>query len=150
MTSISYENLNVFRSSAKNRLPMQHIYEDDWTVNANPIEAATIEIGDSVKISNGRERFFALVRVCEEDGSIVGVVSNRLLIDSPYNLGDLVSFRKNNVLFRRTAAERDRVVDALAQAYVNAYQAVHNKMPSLEESLEYWERTCNSKSPRAK
>lgn len=68
----------------------------------NTFEAPTqeqlnsIEIGDTVKICDGEERFWTIVKELKED-HIVAEVNNKLIGDQEYNLGDLIQFTKNNI-----------------------------------------------------
>ncbi len=86
------------------------IHTDDWV---DVVEMATkfpdkfekpsdqeldsVSVNASVKIGNGRERFFVTVKNILPDGSIIGTVDNHLIRDSPYNFGDTVKFEKKNI-----------------------------------------------------
>jgi len=50
-----------------------------------------IKEGDSIKICNGKERFWVNIKKFNYNNNIiVGVISNGLVFDEEYNLGDLV------------------------------------------------------------
>jgi hypothetical protein len=55
-----------------------------------------LKVGDSVKISNDRERFWVVIDAMFEDGSLVGTIENNLITTS-YTFGDKVKFKKDNV-----------------------------------------------------
>jgi predicted RNase H-like HicB family nuclease len=93
------------------------IHTDDW-VDAKDMalshpktfqaptesELASICPKCTVKISNGKERFFVLVQKVMDDGTIEGTVNNHLVCGSPYNYNDKVRFHKNNVFVVHTPA----------------------------------------------
>lgn len=54
--------------------------------------------GISVKICNGRERFFVKVTEVFPNGTMIGLVSNCLVCGSPYNMGGKVRFHKSNIM----------------------------------------------------
>jgi hypothetical protein len=61
---------------------------------------------DTVKISNGRERFWVLVTDIKGD-DIYGTVDNFLTISPQYTRGDTVVFRRENVYDIHTKEWRD-------------------------------------------
>jgi hypothetical protein len=74
---------------------LQKIYTDNW-VSFNGPKREKIKEGNIVKISNGRESFWVIVREIT-DINIIGEVNNDLLGEQAYNCGDLVSFGKKNI-----------------------------------------------------
>ena len=62
---------------------------------------------DTVKISNGEERFWVHVTNIKGD-EIYGTVDNHLIHERPYNLGDTVVFRRENVYDIHTKEWRDQ------------------------------------------
>lgn len=59
-------------------------------------ELHAIQPNDTVKISNGTERFFVWVNEINKD-KIIGTIDNHLICESPYNFGDKVEFNKKHV-----------------------------------------------------
>ena len=59
-------------------------------------ELNEIKKGFSVKICNGRERFWVNV-VNVNENKLIGIVANELIYETPYNNGDKVSFFKKNI-----------------------------------------------------
>lgn len=84
-------------------LPNRAIYTDTWTdAEKGGLPPPTAEEldglrpGDTVKISNGFERFFVLVR--EVGGNTVtGVIQNHLVGTYEYNYRDSVQFEKCHI-----------------------------------------------------
>lgn len=59
-------------------------------------ELANIRKGDSVRICNGRERFWVTV-TCRHGSKIWGNVDNMLVDTTKYNVGDSVVFNTKHV-----------------------------------------------------
>ena len=96
-------------------VPQAHAnYPDRFTKPASSL-LEQVTIGTSVKVSNGQERFY--VNVTQVDGDvIIGKVDNQLVIERPYNYGDLVQFTKTNVLDVHTKeqlARRAEIIGAM-------------------------------------
>ncbi|VVC75967.1 hypothetical protein AQUSIP_12680 [Aquicella siphonis] len=82
---------------------------DDWinaqmqailhskTFNAPTLnDLESIKVNDSVKICNGRERFWVTVKLIEAD-NIIGKIDNHLTNTSKYNYGDYVKFKSYHI-----------------------------------------------------
>ena len=93
------------------------IFTDDWVdakeMNYNyphtfdyptQIELDNIKIGDSLKISNGFERFWVEVKK-KNKMYIIGRVDNEL-ITNEYKLNDLVMFESKNIYDIRTKEDK--------------------------------------------
>ena len=94
------------------------VYIDNWREPPS-LCAMRATVGDTVKISNGAERFFVTVLVDGgEDGSedsrvLVGVVDNFLVGSAPYTYGDFVAFQRSDIWHVRTQEERLAIIAAL-------------------------------------
>jgi len=90
------------------------VYIDNWRKPPSPC-AMQATVGDTVKISNGAERFFATVLVDGgEDGQVlVGAVDNFLVGSAPYTYGDFVGFQRSDIWHVRTQEERLAIIAAL-------------------------------------
>lgn len=136
---------------------MTTIYTDNWAVNPTPVDRE-ISLNDSVKISNGREKFFAIVSKLESDGWMVGEVANQLVHDVPYKREDLVRFHRCHVLFWRSAEEREKMLREIpswqydyAKRYYETFHRIHGRLPTMDEWLTHWERTQNMRAlPRGR
>lgn len=78
--------------------------------------------GDSVKVSNGKERFFVKVTEVLPHGALRGVVDNYLLGTAMYDYGDTIAFRREHVFVVHDRAyfakEAARLVASLIAAGV--------------------------------
>jgi len=102
--------------AAIDQIPEPFIYVDGWVAPAAPPSAAALDSiaeGGTVKISNGRERFFVTI-VALEPPLIVGRVDNVLVRPAEYAFGDLVAFTAADVWHVRSAAEREDLARALS------------------------------------
>jgi hypothetical protein len=101
-------------------------YSDNWVAPPEELPAAqvaAITIGDAVKISNGRERFFVIVTGVGNSASaaaaaatgvgnsataaaVVGRIDNALVRAAPYGYGDSVIFQRRHVWQIHDAASR--------------------------------------------
>jgi hypothetical protein len=100
------------------------IFTDDW-VDAKEMsykypntfdfptqyELENITIGDSVKISNGFERFWVEIKEVNKL-YLIGRVDNKL-ITREYNLNNLVMFEKKNVYDIRTIEDKEEYLKNL-------------------------------------
>lgn len=100
------------------------IFTDDW-VNANEMnskypntfdiptqnELENITIGDTVKISNGFERFWVEVKEIT-NLYLIGRVDNEL-ITNEYSLNDYVMFEKRNIYDIHTIKDKKEVIKNL-------------------------------------
>ncbi len=76
-------------------------------------ELDSIEIGYSVKICDGEERFWIIVKEIKEDNlTIIGEINNNLIGDQSYILGDLVQFTKNNIYNVNSPDYKERLRNA--------------------------------------
>lgn len=94
------------------------IYTDTWTDVAKSglppptaEELNALHAGDTVKISNGFERFFVLVRDIK-DNTVVGVIQNHLVGTYEYNYKDSVQFEKCHVYTIKKREEPDEATRA--------------------------------------
>lgn len=79
-------------------------------------ELAAIKIGDVVKICDGKERFWTIVKEHDiESGKIVGEVDNNLISEQEYNNGDLLQFHTCNVYNIQTMEECGEMGRQLAE-----------------------------------
>lgn len=60
-------------------------------------ELDTLEIGGLVKICNNFERFWVKMTAIGGNGTLFGIVSNKLVGDYGYTLGDQVDFHVDNI-----------------------------------------------------
>lgn len=85
-------------------------YSDNWVAPPAELPAAqlaAITIGDAVKISNGRERFFVIVTGCDgNSAAVVGRIDNALVRAAPYGYGDRVLFQRQHAWQVHDAASR--------------------------------------------
>jgi hypothetical protein len=74
------------------------VYQDRW-VNSNTKFATISEIpyGACVKLNNGSEIFKVLVLEVQDD-DIIGLVKDIIRQPRPYNIGDLVQFKRANII----------------------------------------------------
>jgi hypothetical protein len=72
-----------------------------------------IKSSDTVKICNGKERFYVLVKKVYKNGNIVGFVNNMLYYNSAYNYNDLVIFHKKNIYNIHTLEDRNEITKIL-------------------------------------
>lgn len=100
------------------------IFTDDW-VNANEMnskypntfdiptqsELENITIGDTVKISNGFERFWVEVKEINKL-YLIGRVDNEL-ITNEYGLNDYVMFEKRNIYDIHTIKDKKEIIKNL-------------------------------------
>lgn len=87
------------------------LYLDNWREPPSPCETTAV-VGDTVKISNGAERFFVTVLAVSES-VVIAVVDNILVGDAPYTYGDYVGFAHRHIWHVRTQAERLEIIAAL-------------------------------------
>lgn len=85
------------------------IHTDNW-VNVNDMkkknpnfyvpsdeELDSIKTGDLVKICNGIERFFVIVKEVSLNGNIKGIVDNYLIFEADYDYKDYVEFHRDHI-----------------------------------------------------
>jgi hypothetical protein len=102
------------------------VYFDNWTdaqqiakSNPNDFQVPSVDQlnnikpQDTVKISNGKERFFVTVKKIYKNGNIVGFVNNILYCNSSYNYDDLVMFKKQNIYNIHTLKDRENITKIL-------------------------------------
>lgn len=98
------------------------VHIDDWVdaqefakINPKKFQAPTIEqlndikVDYSVKISNGKERFFVTVIEIHKNDYITGIINNKLCFNSPYDYDDLVMFQKKNIYNIHTVEDREDI-----------------------------------------
>jgi hypothetical protein len=74
---------------------MTEIKTDNWVVSN--VEVNEIKPEYTVKINNGIERFWVLVKSITDDGTIIGTVNNNLIHNRSYNFGNTIKFKRENV-----------------------------------------------------
>jgi hypothetical protein len=80
---------------------MKIIMTDDWKTPKNKLpENIEINYGDLVKI-NRFENFWVIVTQIITTNKFVGVISNNLVFPTPYQIDDLVSFNRENIMYLR-------------------------------------------------
>lgn len=117
------KNINIKKSPKVTERKMP-VYVDEWLAGCGDPELADkIEVGGSVKISNGRERFW--VGVTEYDSvtkQIVGTICNKLLHQSAgsdtYDLGSTVACELRHVLaaYKLDPGLMESFIDRLAES----------------------------------
>jgi uncharacterized protein YegJ (DUF2314 family) len=65
--------------------------------NISNDELDNLKKGDYVKLSNSRDRFWVEVKEVKNN-FILGVVANKLVSPDNYDFGDLIKFKKNNII----------------------------------------------------
>ena len=73
-----------------------HFENPDSFICPTENELKKITVGASVKISNGRERFYVIVKKVK-NSKIIGKVNNIIVLPASYKFKDLVSFKKEHV-----------------------------------------------------
>lgn len=79
-------------------------------------ELDQLKVGDVVKVSNGQERFWTIIKELKSSNVIIAEVNNRLMGVQPYNLGDLIQFTKTNIYTIRSARNATLMGETLAYA----------------------------------
>lgn len=76
------------------------IYYDTWLKNNNMnIDIFELKENESVKISNGKEKFWVkIIYINKYNHTIRGIIDNQLVLNNQYNYGDIVEFYFNNIL----------------------------------------------------
>jgi uncharacterized protein YegJ (DUF2314 family) len=75
------------------------IHTDNWIFYKNDFDISQIKENELVKISNGKERFWTLIKqINKSNNTIIGQIENNLVYNTTYNYGDLVKFNLNNVI----------------------------------------------------
>lgn len=59
-------------------------------------DIAQIKVGDYVKVCDGEERFWNIIKKMDGD-IIVAEINNKLVCGQDYNLGDLIQFSKHHI-----------------------------------------------------
>jgi hypothetical protein len=96
------------------------IHREEWLLLESPLpseQRALIErlaVGDSVKLNNGDELFYAIVMAIDGD-RVIGRVENFLIHERPYSYGDRIEFRRQYVWFVRDAVGQATLAAALEQ-----------------------------------
>jgi len=75
---------------------MNQEYPDTFDV-PNDDMIRNLDMGDMVKVSNGRERFWIEIAEKKTRGYFDGVVMNRLIFNKYYTLGSLVRFHTRHI-----------------------------------------------------
>jgi hypothetical protein len=75
-------------------------YYDNWVKNNNlKFNTLHIKKNESVKISNGKEKFWVkIIYIDKYNHTIRGIVDNELIFNNIYNYGDVVEFNFDNII----------------------------------------------------
>ena len=143
----------------------QYVYSDDWVSPSEIImpqnvphsvaHSVPLLIGDSVKINNGRERFFVTVE--QIDGEIiVGRVDNHLLQlkkyqqngiqNCPYTYGDMVCFERKHIWQVHSQSDKLRI-SLEVQKFIEQQLALGVDKQELIKRLTYFKRIVPSDAP---
>lgn len=80
---------------------MKIVMTDAWKTPKNKLpENIEINYGDLIKIKRF-ENFWVVVTQILSPNSFVGVISNKLVFPTPYQVDDLVSFNREHIMFLR-------------------------------------------------
>lgn len=127
------------------------IYCDNW-IEQPFILSKPITKGALVKISNGVEIFYVDVILTKPNFEYIGCVSNILINERSYKVNDMVSFRYRHAIEILTSEERSLQFDTITplikyifMKYITEYVNQHNRMPTEQESLDYFERNINTR-----
>jgi len=79
-----------------------------------PQELAALAVGDVVKVCDGNERFWTVIKERKDADIIVAAVDNKLVGGQAFDLGDLVQFKTCNIYAIHKAEETDKMGQMLA------------------------------------
>jgi hypothetical protein len=111
-------------------------YTDYWLNNNNiKNDFSNLKKNESVKISNGREKFWVKILYVNKINNIIfGNVDNELILNSPYNIGDIVQFSFENILDYQS--END--INKLKTMMKNIIEEVMiNNSCSIEDAIKF-------------
>lgn len=94
-----------------------------------------IKRGYGCKIKNSLGEKFWVTYIKEEKGLYFGMVNNILFNKSPYNVGDMVAFRRNHIWDVMTP-ERRKIESKKIQKIMNEYYAIHKRTPTMLEIIK--------------
>ena len=129
---------------------MAQIFIDDWVCPVKQytdLQAnlyTTLSLGCSVKINNGRERFYVTVTQIDGD-KIVGLIDNHLLKlgKLPYTYGDTVCFERKHIW--HVHSQLDKLSISLKiQQFIEQQLALGVDKQELFESLSHLKRIVPS------
>jgi hypothetical protein len=110
------------------------IFTDKWQRN-DFIVSTIVEKGDSVKIKNTKnghsETFWVIVTEVIGD-NIIGTVNNHLFFETPYNFGDIVTFKKKDIRDHKNSAIKQKQHLALT-FMVSLISKKLGRVPTVEE-----------------
>jgi hypothetical protein len=112
-----------------------------------------LQIGDSVKICNGHERFWVRLSVIYKAYRrqkstawiFIGRVDNILINEKPYKLGDLILFRGKNIYEITRMSDINNVIAKLIEEDPELYNNILNAKGNIEELKNLNEYTVNNK-----
>lgn len=58
---------------------------------------SALVVGDVVKVCDGAERFWTVIKEIDFEGTITAEVNNTLVGEQPYNYGDVVQFERRHI-----------------------------------------------------
>jgi hypothetical protein len=113
-----------------------NLYTDAWEY-PEPENRVTMYIkrGYGCKLKNPSGEKFWVTFIKEERGLHFGMVNNYLFNGSPYNLGNIVAFRKNHIWDVMTPERRERESKKV-QKIINEYYAIHKRTPTMLEIIK--------------
>ena len=83
---------------------MKIVMTDAWKTPRNKLpENIEINYGDLIKIEKF-ENFWVVVTQILSNNHFVGVISNNLVFPTPYQIDDLISFKRENILYLRKSS----------------------------------------------
>jgi hypothetical protein len=115
-----------------------NLYTDTWEYpEPEKRVSPTIYIkrGNGCKIKNHSGEKFWVTFIKEEKGVYFGMVNNILFKKSPYNIGDLVAFRRNHIWDVMTPERRERESKKIKKI-INEYHAIHKRTPTMLEIIK--------------
>ena len=80
---------------------MKIVMTDAWKTPRNKLpENVEINYGDLIKLKKS-ENFWVVVTQILSPNTFVGVISNNLVFPTPYQIDDLISFKRENIMCLR-------------------------------------------------
>lgn len=118
------------------------MYTDTWVIPSKDErictekEVGNLKINDGCKIKNTLgERFWVILIEKASNGLYIGKVNNELILPSPYNFGDKVSFYPSDVWDVMTDTRRDidkiKIIDKIMAFYVE-----YGRRPTYDEMIQ--------------
>jgi hypothetical protein len=113
-----------------------NLYTDTWEYPESKTRVTIhIKKGYGCKIKNPSGEKFWVTFIIEKKGLYFGMVNNILFNNSPYNIGDIVTFRKNHIWEVMTPERREKESKKIKKI-INDYYAIHKKTPTMLEIIK--------------